>query len=295
MKKNNAQSIGNPLPLRFVRRTYPVLEKTAPKLAHKIAYNLFFTPMRYKTPSRESPILQSAKKHKALINQKNTVFYNWGNPNDPNVVLVHGWMGRASQFYKLIEKLVESRYHVISFDGPGHGASAGLQTNVTEFSEALKHIENHFGSIFYGVGHSYGGLTLIFSRWEGLNLENLVFISTPSISEDIVKQFEEKINASPATGEYFLKEIHKRHGVHFKEISASELITHVEINKLFLVHDQNDRDVPIEHAQLMKERFPEAQTLYTQGLGHTRILRNDDVIKQVILKIDQIRPSQPKE
>jgi pimeloyl-ACP methyl ester carboxylesterase len=294
MKKNNAQSIGDLLPLRIIRRAYPVLEKTAPRVAHKIAYNLFFTPIRFKTPSREAPILEVAEKHVALVNNKNTVFYSWGNPNDPLVVLVHGWMGRASQLYKLIEKLVESQYYVVAFDGPAHGASSGIQTNITEFSEALKYIETHYGPIFYGVGHSYGGRALIYACSEGLKLKNLIFIATPSISQYIVKQFEEKLNASPATGKYFLKKVFKRHGVEFKDVSASELIQKVEIKRLFLVHDEKDKDVPIEHAQLMEERFPEAKTLYTKGLGHTRILRNDDVIKQVVLKIDQIRPSEPK-
>lgn len=289
MNKNNTQSIGNPLPLRILRRTYPLLERTLPKMAHKLAFNLFFTPMRYKAPPRELPIIEKAKKYSETINKNRIQFYSWGTESDPLVVLAHGWMGRSGQFYKLIETLVERKYHVVAFDGPGHGASAGRQASVVDFAVAMQRIENKYGNIFFAVGHSFGGLSIVYAVAEGLDIKNVIFIATPSISEDIVRQFEEKINASPATGAFFLQEVKKRHGVEFKEISASELIKKVSLNSLYLVHDKRDKDVSIDHAYLMQERFPAADTYYSEGLGHTRILRNAEVIDQIVSKIDRFR------
>jgi len=288
MNKTKAQSIGNPLPLRIIRRVYPFLEKTMPGVAFKLAFTLFFTPIKYKTPERELPVLKKAEKFTAKINNKRTQFYSWGKKEDPLIVLVHGWMGRASQFFKLIDQLVASDYHVVSFDGPAHGASAGRQTNLYEFSDAIKVIAEKYGNIELAIGHSFGGITILNAIEQGLGIDNVAFIATPSLSADIIKQFEEKINGSSATGENFKKEIFRKHGIAFDSISASEMIKKISLKSLLLVHDENDRDVPIEHARVMKDLYPTAKTIYTEGLGHTRILRNEAVLEEIILHINTV-------
>jgi len=285
MNKNKAQAIGNPLLLRIIRRVYPVLEKVIPKLAFKLSFILFFTPFKFKTPPREQEVLQKSIKFNQTINGKRTQFYSWGNEKQPLIILVHGWMGRASQFYKLVDALIVKNYHVVAFDGPAHGASGGRQTNVIDFSEAINCIANKYGSIACAIGHSFGGITILYAIEQGLEINNVVLVATPSIASDIIKQFEEKINASPATGENFRKGISQRYGVSFDTISASELIKKVSLKSLLLVHDENDNDVPLAHADLIKAQFPAAKTIYTKGLGHTRILRNETVIEKIALAI----------
>ena len=289
MSKQNTQQVNIPLSLRIIRRMYPLLEKSFPKAAHELGYRLFSTPIKFKTPSRELPVQDKAEKYSLKIADKKTRFYTWGNESHPLVLLVHGWMGRASQFYKIIDELVKRQYFVVSFDGPAHGASSGSQTNVIEFAEAIASVENKFGYIHYAIGHSFGGITLLHALKKGIKIDHLAFVATPSISEDIVSQFEKRINASPGTGKAFLKKIKKRYGVNFNSISAGEAIKEVKLKSLYLVHDDQDKDVGIEHSHLLEERFPAAKTLYTSGLGHTRILRNDDVIQQLIARIDQFR------
>lgn len=289
MTKKNTQSIGNPLPLRIIRSTFPVIEKAMPRVAHKLAYNLFFIPVKYKRPKRELPILDWAEMYNEEINGKSTRFYSWGNPEHPRVVLVHGWMGRASQFFKLINVLVERQYHVVAFDGPAHGDSGGKKTNVLDFAEAILRIERKYGKITVAVGHSFGGITILQAIKKGLDLNDVIFLSTPSIADDIVEQFEEKINASPAVGDYFRKRVIKKYGISFESISAGETIKEIELNSLLLIHDEQDKDVAIDHALLMKKRFPAAETMFTKGLGHTRILRNDEVVAKILHKADQLR------
>ena len=287
MNKNNAQSIGNPLPLRILRAVYPVLEKTIPGIAFQIAFRLFFTPIRYATPNRELPIQEKAKKFTAKIKGKRTQFYSWGDEQNPLAIVVHGWMGRASQFYKLVDSFLARNYHVVGFDGPAHGASAGRATNIMEFAEAINIISEKFGPIHCAMGHSFGGITILNAIERGTSIDNVILIATPTIAGDLIKQFEEKINASPATGERFLKEVNNRYGISFEYMSASEIIKRINPQNLLLVHDENDRDVPIAHARLMKELYPEAQTIFTDGLGHTRILRNDMVINRIIAAADK--------
>lgn len=268
---------------------YPLLEKSFPKAAHKLGYKLFFTPLKFKAPSRELPIIEKSNKLRFDIAEKSTQFYTWGDNSNPMVLLVHGWMGRAGQFYKLIETLIERQYFVVAFDGPAHGASTGTRTSVLDFAEAIAKVEEEFGKIQFAIGHSFGGITILRAIKNGVEIDNVAFIATPTISEDIVKQFEQRINASPATGDYFRNKVLKKFGVTFKSISASEAIKELDINSLYLVHDELDKEVNISHAKLMQERFPTAETHYTSGLGHTRILRNDEVVKKLVSRIDFFR------
>ncbi len=286
MDKNNSQSIGNPLPLRILRKVYPFMEKTMPKIAFKLAFNLFFTPIRFKVPNREQPVLENATLFDTKIQDKRTQFYSWGIPGKPLAIVVHGWMGRAGQFYKIIEALMAKEYHVVGFDGPAHGASAGRKTNILEFAEAINFIADKYGNIQCAIGHSFGGITILNAIDRGLKIENVVLIATPTIASDIIEQFQDKINATPATGKRFLKEILVKYNIAFEYMSASEIIKRIKVNHLLLVHDENDMDVPIAHSMLMKELDPSATTIFTQGLGHTRILRNDDVIDKITKSIN---------
>ncbi len=290
MNKNNTQSIGNPLPLRILRRVYPFMERTMPGIAFKMAFHLFFIPIRYKAPERELPVLRQATLFATKIRGKRTQFYSWGEPGKPLAIVVHGWMGRAGQFYKLIEAMVARGYHVVGFDGPAHGASAGRKTNILEFTEAINFIAEKYGAIQCAIGHSFGGITILNAIDRGLAIDNVVLIATPTIAGDIIKQFEEKINASPETGKRFLKEILVKYNIAFEYMSASEIIKRIKLNCLLLVHDENDKDVPISHSAIMKERMPAAKTIFTKGLGHTRILRNDEVIEKILQMVKTTTP-----
>lgn len=45
-----------------------------------------------------------------------------------------------------------------------------------------------------------------------------------------------------------------------------------------VIHDQDDRDVPIEEGAAVARAWPGAQFVRTTGLGHRRILRDPEVI-----------------
>ncbi|KAJ8705510.1 hypothetical protein PYW08_012556 [Mythimna loreyi] len=47
---------------------------------------------------------------------------SWGNPANPPILLVHGFMDSAATFILLVEQLPDTFYYV-AFDMPGHGKS----------------------------------------------------------------------------------------------------------------------------------------------------------------------------
>ena len=49
-----------------------------------------------------------------------------------------------------------------------------------------------------------------------------------------------------------------------------------------IVHDRDDREVPFHDAERLTARWPGAHFYPTEGLGHRRILKDDDVIRRAV-------------
>ena len=272
----------DPFPFRALRWSYPKIEWLLPVVAHNIAWNLFFSPFRFKRPTREDNAFTSAKISSTIVNSKQVKIFEWGDEGNPIVVLVHGWSGRGTQFYKFIEQLIAEGYHVVSFDAPAHGLSEGKNTHMKEFYETLLHIEQNIGEIKVGIGHSFGGVSLLYSKKQGLKINTVIMISSPTIGEDILTSFRKKINASPQTSTALRKMVISKFDLDFEDITACELLKTITLKNHLIIHDKSDLEVPYSNAEALKKINPTASLILTNGLGHTRILRDNELVKQVL-------------
>ena len=267
--------------LKIVRWFFPKVEKVAPSLAHRYFIKIFFTPLRYPIPDKEKVVAQRADQFTIEVLEKKIQCYSWG--TGPAVLLVHGWAGRATQFRKFIDALTASGYRAVGFDGPAHGRSEGKQTSIVEFEAVLKKIYETVGEPQAIVAHSFGGGAVLFAAMNGLPVRKLINIASPTIGDEIINTYLKAINGSPATGVFFKSYIMNRYGKSFDEFTSLHFIRNLkqEIN-LLLVHDENDKEVILRHAQELKKVYPDARLLVTQGLGHTRILKDDEVIRNCV-------------
>ena len=51
---------------------------------------------------------------------------------------------------------------------------------------------------------------------------------------------------------------------------------------VFVIHDKQDKDVPVHCASHIHENLPNGKLLITDGLGHRKILGDTQVIKQIV-------------
>ena len=280
--------------MKSIRWAYPKLEKIFPRAAHWLAVQLFFTPLRYPRPERELAAFDDSVRSESVIGGKRTVFYSWGQDQNPVVLLVHGWMGRATQFHYIINKLIENGYQVVAFDGPAHGESKGLKTDIREFQEAIKHVETKYGSISGAIGHSFGGAALIFSMHSGIKIDKLVLIASPTIGIKIVESYAKLLNGSYKTVGAFLELVLKKFNLSFEEVAASNLASEIDIKNLLIVHDELDNEVSIEHAEKMSSVVPHAKVYFTNGLGHSRLLRDSGVAETIVNFLGSSSPHEDK-
>jgi esterase/lipase len=284
-KKDNT-----PLLLKFVRWIFPRLEAIAPSLAHRYFIKIFFTPLKYRVPEKEKEIRQKAKKFSLQADGKKIQCYEWG--KGPVVLLVHGWAGRASQFRKIIEALIVAGYKVVGFDGPAHGESEGKSTNIIEFENVLRKIYEVTGVPEAIVAHSFGGGAVLYAAMLGLPVKKLINIASPTIGDEIIDTYLRTINGSWSTGNFFKGYMLEKFNKTFDEFTAMYFIGHIHNPpQLLLIHDEDDKEVYIRHAEELKKLYPEAILFRTKGLGHTRIMKDEAVINRCVTFIQEIRLS----
>lgn len=270
-----------PFLLKFVRWFFPLLEKTLPFLAHRYFIKIFFTPLKYKTPEKERVWEDKSQKFSVLASGKRIQCYSWG--KGPVILLIHGWAGRATQFRKFIEVFTELGYRVVGFDGPAHGRSEGKKTKIDEFYEALRSIYKITGEPVAIICHSFGGSAALFSAKEGLPVRKLINIASPTMGDEIINTYLRAINGSKSTGDFFKRYVMKETGNTFDDYTSLSFIRNIKQEiSLLLVHDEDDKEVYLKHAEALKGVYPAAQLLVTKGLGHTRILKDDWVIANCV-------------
>lgn len=275
--------------LKFVRWFFPKLERIAPSLAHRYFLKIFFSPLKFPIPEKETKAKRFAKLSTYNVDGKNIQAYSWGEGKD-YVLLVHGWAGRGTQFRRFVKPLIAAGYRVVGFDGPAHGESDGKRTDIIEFESVLKKIYEREGTPAGIIAHSFGGGAALFSAMRGLPIRRLINIGSPTIGEEIIKTYLRNINGSPATGEYFKQYMLKTFGKPFDEFTALYFVQHLPAPlPLLLVHDEDDKEVIMQHPEALLKIYPTAKILRTRGLGHTRILKDDKVIAACVTFIKEGR------
>lgn len=254
-------------------------------MAYKFFLTLFFTPLRYKTPDKERKAETFSDAFTVIVAGKKVQCYQWGNA-DKTVLLIHGWAGRATQFRRFIKPLQAAGYQVVGFDGPAHGQSEGKQTNILEFEEVLRQIYERTGAPDAIIAHSFGGGVALHAAMNGLPVNTLVNIASPTIGDEIINTYLRAIGGSEKTKEYFKRELLRRYGKPFDEYTSLHAIRNLTqpIN-LLLVYDEDDKEVSLKHPLALMELYPDAVLHQTKGLGHTRILKDDGVIGRIVTYI----------
>jgi predicted alpha/beta hydrolase family esterase len=265
----------------MIQWVFPKVERIAPSIARRWFIRLFFSPPRFPFPAQEKAIIREAKKFFVSLPGKKVQCYAWG--EGPIVLLVHGWAGRASQFRNFIPFLTNAGYQVIAFDAPAHGLTKGSKTTVIDFKNSILEIEKVVGNFHAAIAHSLGGGASLFALSEGLRVKTLVTIATPTMGDEIIHEFNARLNGSGKSITGLKQHIEKTLQRPFDEFMSTHFIPQISYDfDWLIIHDVNDREASSENARRLKEAYPAADLLETEGLGHVRILKDEKVIERCL-------------
>ena len=273
-------TIGRTVLLGSLRAGFAAAGAISPELAGAGAARLFLSTRRHPVPDRDQTHLQSARRWDLPSAQGPLAAWTWGPEEGPTIALLHGWEGRASQLGSFAPLLIAAGFRVVGIDAVGHGESPGRSSSLVAIGQALLALGSHLGPLAGVVAHSAGTVATVHALSRGLAVERLVCVAPGVDLDGYAREFSRLFGLSGAVSRSMRRRIERRIGVTWEELDPCRAATSLHI-PLLVFHDRNDREAPFAGGVALARSWPGARLVATEGLGHTRILRDESVVAQV--------------
>jgi len=263
-----------------VSRQLPADEQ---ELVPAAALQEFLRPRRAaRNLKREEAILDQAEVSRILITpgteneEEDIAIYRWGN-GERRILLVHGWAGKAAQFFAMIGTLREHGFSVVAFDAPAHGNSSGVFASGPAFARAALRVDELHGPFYGVVAHCLGAAGIAIALAQGLKAQRAVLLAPTAFIEPLLETFI-KLRELPNPLAAGLRE-------RFAARYSTGIISVPLLTKAFqkipalIFHDPDDSEMPFWHGESIAQAWDGATLVPASGTGHWRILRDQSVIK----------------
>ncbi|OXA97242.1 alpha/beta hydrolase [Flavobacterium oncorhynchi] len=280
-KKTNNPTKSLKIP-QFIIVSCKICALISSKLVTSYAAKLFTTPIKHKVPKREFEMDKKSIQNLIYVPEinKSVVTYEYGK-SVRKILLVHGWSGRGTQLFKIADELLDNGYSVVSFDAPAHGKSKGNTTLMSEFIASILEIEKQYGPFEFAIGHSLGGMSVLNAIKDGLKVKKAIIIGSGDIVQDILDDFVAKLGLKQTISERLREFFENKYKVKMDNFSAYRAAQKVKIPVL-VIHDNDDPEVPVKAGIHIHKNLENGELFLTDGLGHRKILGNQNVIKKTL-------------
>jgi pimeloyl-ACP methyl ester carboxylesterase len=275
---------------RLIQLGFQVFGRLLPRSAANWAYRFFITPRWRARHLRTDDVIDAAKVSDLPFNGHTVKLYNWGDENNPVVLLAHGWESRGTALRMYVKPLLSRNYRVVAFDAIAHGDSTGEWNHLAQNAQTMAHIIGHLGGVHAVIGHSFGCSSVVFALEfvnPQLSIERLVFLAVPHATLRIAEHYFDAFKIPQRTRQHFIKKISNIAQMPVEKIDVAKAHPSVKVGKLLLIHDEKDDVTSIEAAYNVVNNWENAHLIVTSGYGHFRIAKNPDVIRRVVSFIEE--------
>ena len=252
----------------WLRGGVGALQSLSPSLAARAATRLFFRTTRLRERPRDAEVMATGTPFVVPFEGERLSAWSWG--SGPTVLLAHGWNGRASQLAPFVEPLVSSGLRVVAFDHVGHGASSGSETTIVQMARAIRAVAEASGATGI-IAHSLGAASATVALSDGLRVDRVVLVAPPITPEPWFEGFARLIGLDAPTAAATRARIEATAGRPMSALYAPDLAKDLRVPAL-IVHDRDDREVPVAAGETLHRAWPGSRLLLTSGHGHRRIL-----------------------
>jgi pimeloyl-ACP methyl ester carboxylesterase len=204
---------------------------------------------------------------------------SWG--TGPTVLLAHGWESRRTHWGAFVQPLVEAGFRAVAVDAPAHGDSPGTKANVLQYGKALVEIGGELGPLAGVVGHSFGAAASVIALRRGLKAERAVFISGPSSVVTVIERWGRHQGLPESDIPAFVRLVEREVGEGVEFMDVTQIVPRLTTRAL-VVHDRNDKEIPLEEGLAVAAAWPGATMMVTERFGHRRIMLAREVVSAVI-------------
>ena len=246
------------------------------------AFNYLVSPMQFKVRPKEKIILEKAQKSRMSFNDFEIQLYQWGNGNK-KILLVHGWEGHAGNFAAIIERLLQEDYTVLSFDGPSHGASSRGKTSSFEFTDLVATLIRKYQPTQL-ISHSFGSVASIIALGKNpdLKIERYIGITVPNKFRERLEEIASYLGLPYKVVSRLIIKIEAEHPIKVDEINVEDYAQKSSVEKALLLHDTNDRVLPVEKSREVARKWPAASLTEVTETGHYKILGAEKVLDKAM-------------
>jgi len=254
------------------------IDLVSPRLAARLSVELLFRPRKTARSNKEYAFWSMGKPVTFKSGCRGRIL----GTGKTSVWIIHGWMSRGSKLQNLITACLETGSEVIVWDGPGHGDSPGNRTSLAPFTKTLLSDINSSGkNPDVIIGHSFGGAASAYACQQGLSAKLLVLISAPSSCVGAFERYWDFLSIGDRARKKFIDIVEKETGIKVDSMSSVNFINDLP-QKILVIHDDEDRVVPLSDAYNLKQARPDIEFFETTRLGHNRVLHDIDACSRVL-------------
>jgi len=217
---------------------------------------------------------------------KSTLKFNgfiWGD-GTRKILITHGWGSKAADFAELITALKNiPGTQVIAFDAPGNGSSEGELSNLMLFAKAAEAVIKTFGAPDVVIGHSLGGMAnAIAIKKTGIKPALLISIAPLiNLKENFIASLD-AADVAPGLQDKFFVDFESLFDMDASDFTLDNLYPADAITRHWLAYDQEDKIAPFVFLESFLIAHPEIETKVYEGRGHERIIKDDNVIADIV-------------
>ncbi|MCL1126986.1 hypothetical protein [Shewanella surugensis] len=126
-----------------------------------------------------------------------------------------------------------------------------------------------------------GGMMAMRARAFGLKAERYVLLGAPSAPLPIMNIMQNILKMSPEAIAICQDKIAKQIGLTWEQQLQGKIYASTE-DPLLLVYDNQDKEVPLFHAEKIQQIWENSILIQTTGLGHRKLIWDPNVIQSVI-------------
>lgn len=271
-----------PATWRALRAALRAASWASPELGAQLAQAAFRTPPRARTSPADEDALLLARRLEVRLDR--APLATWAFGAGPTVLLVHGWGGRGVQLRAFIAPLVARGHRVVLFDAPAHGATPGKRSSAPELARAVGAVLESVGPVHAIVAHSMGAASSVLAT-QGAPTTPLVMLAPARDARLFTGRFAWAMGFDDAQRARFEAALERNVG---HALSSLDVAQHPRDVPVLVVHDELDKEIPIEEGARIAATWPRATLVRTRGLGHVRLLRDPEVVARAVAFVEGI-------
>ena len=277
------KKLAQKIALRYYKAKFKLWSAVSKRKAAEKAFELFCSPQSRN--KKELPkIFEQAENLHFKLGADNIKGWRWNKKAGRRVLILHGYESSVTNFARYVKLLIKKGYEVLAFDAPAHGRSGGKKINAPLYKKMIKEIHQHYGPVESYMAHSFGGLAVCLALEEMSHTTDyrLVLIAPATETTTAIDTFFSFLQLDMLLRQEFDKVIIKKSGVSPAWYSIKRAMKHIKA-KVLWVHDEDDNVTPIADVLKVKEEnYPDIEFVFTKGLGHRRIYRDNKITQTII-------------